>query len=265
MIALMENLHQISVAIIVPDKVHDISVSSAFTVPISRFLAALVFPRDNRKSSSWEQRKNSRPRSFLVPRAFHAHIFLRRCSYQVGDVLLRCNIATGGGGSLLLHCSRYSPETQALRLCRRGGLHSFRWVIKWASLYCRGLFCLHSQKNVRLTSGKRKPSARPVTVYITMRMKFLLWYKLTGRKRQEPRDETLLRFRWTNLICDFIVIWKNGACGTCAPFDVTSWSLIRKTLGVIIFMHCIIPICLNLSRFIVSYEFRSIISRPKFL
>lgn len=36
MIALMENLHQISVAIIAPDKVHDISVSSAFTVPISR-------------------------------------------------------------------------------------------------------------------------------------------------------------------------------------------------------------------------------------
>ena len=154
--------------------------------------------------------KNSRPRSFLVPRAFHAHIFLRRCSYQVGDVLLRCNIAAGGGGSLLLHCSRYSPETQALRLCRRGGLHSFRWVIKWASLYCRGLLCLHSQKKWGLRAERKNLPERPVTVYITMRMKFVLWYKLTGRKRQELRDETLLYFRWTNLICDFIhVVWKN--------------------------------------------------------
>lgn len=60
--------------------------------------------------------------------------FLRRCSYQVGNVLLRCNIAAGGSRSLLLHSSRYSPETQTLRLCRWRGLHSFRWVIKYTEL-----------------------------------------------------------------------------------------------------------------------------------
>lgn len=60
------------------------------------------------------------------------HSFVFRRSDKIGNVLLCGNTTTGDCRSLLLRYTRYPSKTQTLRIRRRGGFHSFRWVSRKA-------------------------------------------------------------------------------------------------------------------------------------